>query len=160
MYPFPNDSSDSDEAAPFKQPGQQSGLLEHARLLERELRGVLHDHLFLAALETRRAGESLVRIIVMGLIAAGLLLSAWLALAGAVVVVLVQRALLTPGSALALVFVLHCLLAMILFSAIRKSSSRLLFPASISRLEPAVSSDQTAGQSSPSGSQSTTGPSR
>lgn len=97
---------------------------------------MLHDHLLLAALETRQAGESLVRIIVMALIAAGLLLSAWLALAGAAVVVLVQRALLTPGSALVLVFVVHCLLAMVLVGAIRKSSKHLLFPASVSRLEP------------------------
>lgn len=119
--------------------GQEPGLLEAARSLERELRGVVHDHLFLAALETRRAGESLVRIVAMGVIAACLLLSAWLALAGAVVIVLVQHSLLTASSALMLVFAVHCLLAMLLVAAIRKLSRNLLFPATMSRLEPATS---------------------
>lgn len=117
--------------------GREPGLLEVARLLERELRGILHDHLVLAALETRQAGESLVRIIVMGLIVACLLSTAWLALVSTVVIVLVQYTVLSPAIALMLVFAVHCLVATFLVAAIRKRSRSLLFPATISRLEPA-----------------------
>lgn len=121
--------------------GQEPGLLESARSLEREIRGVVHDHLFLAALETRQAGESLVRIIAMGVITACLLVTAWLALVSTVVIVLVQHSLLTTSSALILIFAVHCLLAMFLVAAIRRRSKCLLFPATISRLEPKTSAD-------------------
>lgn len=135
------DQLDYDANPSSKASGQEPGLLEAARLLERELRGVVYDHLFLAALETRQAGESLVRIIAMGVITACLLLSAWLALVGAVVIVLVQHTLVTASSALMLVFAVHCLLAMFLVAAIRRRSRCLLFPATISRLEPATFAD-------------------
>ncbi len=101
----------------------------------------MHDHLVLAALETRQAGESLVRIIAMGLITACLLSTAWLALVSAVVIVLVQHTLLTASIALMLVFAVHGLVAMLLIAAIRKRSRSLLFPATISRLEPAPFGD-------------------
>jgi uncharacterized membrane protein YqjE len=117
--------------------GQEPGLLETARLLGRELREAAHDHLFLAALETRQAGESLVGIIAMGLFTACLLLTAWLALVGAAIMILVQHSLLTAGSALLLVFAVHCLFAMLLISAIRKRSRSLLFPDTITQFEPA-----------------------
>lgn len=119
--------------------GQQPGLLEAVGSVGRELRGVFHDHLLLAALETRRAGESLVSIVVMGVIAACLLLSAWLALAGAIVLVLVQHSLLTASSALMLIFAIHCLLAMLLVAAIRNRSRNLMLPATLGQLKPADS---------------------
>ena len=61
-------------------PGHRVGLPKEAELLWCELRGLAHDHLQLAALETQRAGESLVTMIAVGMIVAGLLLSAWLGL--------------------------------------------------------------------------------
>lgn len=141
MSPYVRDQSDCDASSSSKASGHQPGLLEEARLLERELRGVVYDHLSLAGLETRQAGESLVRIIAMGLITACLLISAWLALVGTVVIVLVQHSLITAGGALMLVFAFHCLLAMVLVASIRKRSRHLLFPATISRLEPATPAD-------------------
>ena len=137
----PGDPSDHDAKSPSEASGREPGLLEVARLLERELRGIVHDHLVLAALETRQAGESLVRIIAMGLITACLLSTAWLALVSAVVIVLVQHTLLTASIALMLVFAVHGLVAMLLIAAIRKRSRSLLFPATISRLEPAPFGD-------------------
>lgn len=125
-----------DAACPSNGSGRKPGFLEEARLLERELRGVVHDHLSLAALETRQAGESLVRIIAMGVIAACLMFSAWLALVSVVVLVLVRYSLVTAGSALMLVFAVHCVVAMLLLAAIRRRSRHLLFPGTISRLEP------------------------
>lgn len=136
-----SDASDNDATSSSKGSLNHRGLLEEARLLERELRGVVHDHISLAALETRQAGESLVRIVALGLITACLMFSAWLALVSAVVVVLVRHSLVTAGSALMLVFAIHCVLAMLLFAAIRRRSRHLLFPATISRLEPASRAD-------------------
>lgn len=130
------DQSDYDANPSFTTSGQEPGLLETAKLLGRELREAAHDHLFLAALETRQAGESLVRIIAMGLFTACLLLTAWLALVSAVVMMTVQHSLLTAGSALMLVFAVHCLFAMLLVAAIRRRSRCLLFPDTIGRFEP------------------------
>lgn len=136
-----SDQADYDANPTSTKSGQEPGLLETARLLGRELREVVHDHLFLAALETRQAGESLVGIIAMGLFTACLLLTAWLALVGTVVIMLVQHSLLTASSALILVFAVHCLLAMFLVAAIRRRSRRLLFPDTISQFKPASFAD-------------------
>jgi len=140
--------SDSNVSPSPSASGQEPGLLETARLLERELRSIVHDHLLLAALETRRAGESLVRIIAMGLITACLVFTAWLALVSAGVMVLVQQSVMTAGSALMLVFVVHCVLAIGLVVAIRKRSRYLMFPATVSRLKPATSADSDTERSS------------
>jgi uncharacterized membrane protein YqjE len=132
---------DHEPGSSSKASGQEPGLLESAKLLERELRGVVHDHLLLAALETRQAGESLVRIIAMGVISACLLLTAWLALVSAIVVVLVQHSLMTASTALMLMAGVHCVLAILLVTAIRKRSRSLMFPATISRLKPSKIAD-------------------
>ena len=124
--------------------GQKPGLLEAAGLLGRELGVIVHNHLFLAALETRQAGESLVRIVAMGAIVACLLMTAWLALASAAVIMLVQHSPVTVGIALVLVFAIHCLLAMFLVAAIRRRSRYLMFPATISQIEPASHLDPPA----------------
>lgn len=127
---------DSDEILPSKASGEEPGLLEAARLLERELRQLASDHLQLAALETRRAGESLVRMIAMGVISALLLVTAWLALIAAVVVAVIEYSLLTASVVFLLTFVVHCAVALALLFGIRKQSRCLLFPSTISRLQP------------------------
>ncbi len=139
MSRHPDQRSNRGEDSTSEASGQRFGLLEGVGSLGRELNGVFHDHLILAALETRQAGESLVKIVAMGVITACLLLSAWLALAGSIVIVLVQHSLLTAGSALMLVFAVHCLLAMLLVAAIRNGSRNLMFPATLGRLKPADS---------------------
>jgi len=136
-----DDLSDYGTGTTSEASGQEPGLLEAAGLLGRELGAIAYDHLFLAALETRQAGESLVRIIAMGVITACLLLTAWLALVSAVIIVLVQHSVVTAGTALVLVFAVHCLLALALVAAIRKRSRHLLFPATMSQLESATSAD-------------------
>jgi uncharacterized membrane protein YqjE len=131
--------SNSEASESARESGREPGLLESARLLERELRSIVHDHLLLAALETRRAGESLVRIIAMGLISAGLLFTAWLALISAVVFALIQNSLMSPVVALLLVFVAHAVLAVVLVLQIRKRSRYLMFPETIGQLKPSTS---------------------
>ena len=81
-------------------PGHRAGLSKEAELLWCELRGLAHDHLQLAALETQRAGESLVTMITAGMIVAGLLLSAWLGLVGAAVLALTGSGVIANDSAL------------------------------------------------------------
>ena len=72
-------------------PVSGSGVLEDAQSLWHELRGLTHDRFRLAALETQRAGESLVAMIVAGVMVAVLLSSAWLGLMAAAVLGLVEH---------------------------------------------------------------------
>lgn len=83
-------------------PGARAGLPEEAQLLWHELRGLAHEHLRLATLETQRAGESLVTMIAAGMMVAGLLLGAWLGLMGAAVLALASRGVMESDSALLL----------------------------------------------------------
>ncbi|MFO8004405.1 MAG: hypothetical protein R6U12_09255, partial [Thioalkalivibrio sp.] len=53
---------------------QRPGVLQDVRTLARELRGLFHDQVGLAALETRQAGESLVWMVILGVMVGGLLL--------------------------------------------------------------------------------------
>lgn len=126
-----NGATGDDNAAPTTESGHRPGLLSEIVLLEQALRGALHERINLAGLETRQAGERLVGIFVMGLLTAGILLSAWLALAGAIVITLVQRSLLTTSSALMVVAGLHLLISMMVIATIRRRSVALMFPATV-----------------------------
>jgi len=116
-----------------------SSPLEEAQRLWCELRGLAHDHLQLAALETQRAGESLVTMIAAGMIVAGLLLSAWLGLVGAAVLALTGSELMDRDSTLLLAVAVNLLAALILRGVIRRRSHHLRFPANTRSLQPAVS---------------------
>lgn len=112
-------------------------MLQEARSLARELRGLVHDQVCLAALETRRAGESLVWMITLGLMVGGLLLSAWLGLLVVVVLTLIERGVVnSPSAALLLAVGANLLLALILGWAIRRQRPHLQFPATVRSLSP------------------------
>ncbi len=64
-----------ESAATGSAPPGDSGLLEEVKSLWQELRGLAHDELTLAALETRLAGKSLVTMIAAGVMVAVLLVS-------------------------------------------------------------------------------------
>jgi uncharacterized membrane protein YqjE len=118
-------------------PEHRPGVLQDVRSLARELRGLFHDQVGLAALETRQAGESLVWMITLGVVVGGLLLSAWLGLLAAVVLTLLERGVMTsPGAALLLAVGAHLLLAVILGWAIRRQRPHLQFPATVRSLAP------------------------
>lgn len=125
--------------------GNDPGLLDGFLLLGHELRATAHSHVRLAALETRQAGESLVSIIAMGLIAAGLVLSTWLALVAAMMLLLVERGLMSTSSASLLAMAANMLVALILISAIRRKSRHLLFSATVNSLAPAPTDASNAG---------------
>ena len=111
------------------------GLLDNAAALWGDLKGLAHDHLELAALETRQAGESLVWIIAYGIVVGVLCVSAWLGLVAALVLWLVDRGM--PASAAVLLAVVVNLLGAFGFVlAIKKTSQALRFPATVRALKP------------------------
>ncbi|MDT8321633.1 MAG: phage holin family protein [Xanthomonadales bacterium] len=120
-------------------------MLDEFLLLGHELRATASSQLRLAALETRQAGESLISIIAMGLIAAGLVFSTWLALVAAVMLALVERGLMTASAASLLAMAANMLVALILIVAIRRKSRRLLFSATVNSLAPPPPDTSKAG---------------
>ncbi|MDD5323115.1 MAG: phage holin family protein [Methylococcales bacterium] len=116
-------------------PLSNSGVLEDAQSLWLELRGLTHDRFRLAALETQRAGKSLVAMIVAGLMVAVLLSGAWLGLMAAAVLWLVDNGVVA-SSAILLAVAFNLLLALILCRVIRRKSRYLQFPATLRSLQP------------------------
>lgn len=114
--------------------GTQPGLLDEARALWGELRGAAHDRVELAALETRIAGESLARMVAAGLLVGLLVLSAWLALLGAGVVVLVAAGMST-AAALLLVALVNVAAAAALVFFVRHLAHNLSFPGTVRSLK-------------------------
>jgi hypothetical protein len=113
----------------------QPGLLHEARSIWSELRGIAHDQLQLAALETRLAGESVVRMIAAGVLIGVLLISAWLALLGAAVVVLIAAGL-APPLALLLAAAVNVAGAALLYLGVRRLARNLTFPATVRSVKP------------------------
>lgn len=112
-----------------------SGVLEDVWSLWHELRGLSHDRFRLAALETRRAGESLVGMIVVGVMVAVLLSGAWLGLMAAAVAMLVEHGIVV-SSAILLAVAANLLLALILCGVLRRKSRYLQFPVTLRSLQP------------------------
>lgn len=127
------ESLDGGRGAPPAAGPVDAGMLESAQALWHDLRGLAHDHLQLAALETQRAGKSLVTMIACAVASALLLVTAWLGLMGAGAVGLVALGL-HPGGALLLVAVLNVAAAYLLYALIRRSSRDLRFPATVRSL--------------------------
>jgi len=122
--------------APASDLGSGSDLLEDTKSLWHELRGLTHDHLQVAALETRRAGESLVTMITAGMMVAGLLLSVWLGLVGAAVLALIENGVMA-SSAMLLAVAVNLLVVLILYRVIRHQSHHLQLPTTVHSLQPA-----------------------
>jgi uncharacterized membrane protein YqjE len=109
-------------------------VLEDAQSLLHELLGLTHDRLLLAALETRRAGESLVSMIIAGVIVAFLVSSAWLGLMAVVVLGLIENGFVAI-SAILLAAAFNLLLALILYRVVCRKSRYLQFPATLRSLQ-------------------------
>ena len=119
-------------------PPGDSGLLEGVKALWFELRAMVHDQLTLAALETRRAGRSLVTMIAAGVMVAVLLISAWLGLMGAAVLWLVGVGVM-PSIAMLFAVAANLVFAVLLYELIRRRSRHLQFPATLRSLRPVAS---------------------
>ena len=116
-------------------PGCGPGMLEDAQSLWHELRGLIHDRFRLAALETQRAGKSLVDMIVAGVMVGVLLIGAWLGLMAAAVLELLEHGVVATSSAILLAVASNLLIALILFGVIRRKSRYLQFPATLRRFQ-------------------------
>ncbi|NOU23074.1 MAG: phage holin family protein [Methyloglobulus sp.] len=116
-------------------PVNGSSLLEDAHALWHELRGLSHDRFQLAALETQQAGVSLVNMVIVGVLVAGLLCGAWLGLLAAAILGLIENGVMVR-SAILLTVVLNLLLALVFCGVIRRKSRYLQFPATLHSLQP------------------------
>ena len=122
------------QTAKHDAPVSDSRVLEDARSLLHELLGLTHDRFRLAALETRRAGESLVAMVVAGVMVAVALSSAWLGLMSAAVLGLIDKGV-AANSAILLAVAFNLLLALILCRVMRRKSRNLQFPATLRSLQ-------------------------
>jgi len=112
-----------------------SGLLEEVSSLWYEVRGLVHDRLTLAALETRLAGKSLVTMIAAGVLVACLLVSAWLGFMAAAVLWLIGIGVMA-SIAMLIAVAANLVLALIFYGVIRRQSRHLQFPATLRSLRP------------------------
>ena len=123
------------QSATHNDPMNSSGVLEDVQTLWCALRGLTHDRFRLAALETQRAGESLVAMIMAGVMVAILLSGVWLGLVVAAVLWLVENGVVAI-SAILLAVAFNLLLMLILSVVIRRKSRYLQFPATLRSLQP------------------------
>jgi hypothetical protein len=112
-----------------------AGVLADAQALWLELRELGYDSFRLAGLETQRAGKSLVDMLVAGVMVAILLVSAWLGLVAAAMLVLIELGIAT-SSAIMLAVAANLLLALMLSVVIRRKRHYLRFPAILRSLKP------------------------
>jgi len=113
----------------------EPGVLDDVKSLWAEACGVAYDHLQLAALETKLAGESLVSMIAAGVVVAVLLVTAWLGLVGAGVLALIHSGVLA-SLAMLLAVALNVVVALVLFKIIRSKSQNLRWAATLRSLKP------------------------
>ena len=122
---------------------EESSPLQDFNTLQRELRGLVHDQLQLAALELRLAAHSLTNMISAAFAISLLLVMAWAGLMTAAVLGLIGMGL-QPAIALLLIATLTAALALLLARNIRYWSRNLGFPASLRALLP-TNKDATDG---------------
>lgn len=125
----------ADAAGPVRSGIGSSAWREDAQSLWEGVRTLAHDHLQLAALETTLAGQSLVTMIVAGVVIAVLLVSVWLGLVTIGVLLLIGSGVIAAVAVLAAVGV-NLAVAFILYSVIRRTSLHLQFPATLRSLRP------------------------
>ena len=134
MAPSNEEDENSGQTSIHEGRVSDSTVLEDFQSLWHDLLGLTHDHLLLAALETRHAGESLVSMMLAGIMVAFLLSSAWMGLMVAVVLGLIENGIAaSDGIMLAVAF--NLLLALILIVVIRRKSRSLQFPATLRSLQ-------------------------
>ena len=119
---MPETSNDKDAAAP------QASLLQTITGLCRELPGLISDRVDLLALEMRRAGSALMQIAALVVMASLLAVTAWLALWGALVGLLVSLGL-HWALALLLVLLVNLGAAWWAISRVRSLAPSLRLPA-------------------------------
>ncbi|MDD5580426.1 MAG: phage holin family protein [Methylobacter sp.] len=105
-----------------------SDLLSEIGSLWRELTALTQEQVHLAALETQRAGKSLITVVIAAVLLAILALGVWLGLWAAGIAWLVEQGLPLSGSLL-LGVIVNLVAALIIYGLIRYQSRYLQFPA-------------------------------
>ncbi|MFU8896157.1 MAG: phage holin family protein [Gammaproteobacteria bacterium] len=108
---------------------------EHAASLARELRGLVHDHLELATLETRLCIHNVLRMTVIAAFSALVLAAAWVALSGAAAFLLIDLGV-APATAMALLAAVNLSVAIGGWLLLRYTSARLGWPGMQRTLKP------------------------
>lgn len=135
-----NDSAHTaDQADELHSLGQ--GLLKEVRALIDEYRKLARDHIRLAALETRQAGESIVRMVVSGVVAGGVAFIGWASLIGALIAFIVESGWLSVSLTLLCCALVHVVMLLLLSRVIRKQGRGLLLSAIVRQLDPRLTGD-------------------
>lgn len=113
---------------------ETESLLKQVQALESQVRGVVKTQLQLAGMETRRAGESFVRMVAFAVIAALLTFTAWAVLVTAVVAAVVNSNIISLATALIIVAAVHLAAAFYIVRYIKRRSRDLLFAETTSSL--------------------------
>jgi uncharacterized membrane protein YqjE len=100
-----------------------------------EVWALLHDHLLLVALEAQRAGRNITRMVFAGVMAAVLLVTAWLALVASAMFWIVASDLPWAQAFLA-VGLLHAAISVALIAWIRRLGADAMFSATLRQLRP------------------------
>jgi uncharacterized membrane protein YqjE len=112
---------------------EETGIAASAISLWEELRGLMHDHVQLAMLETKQAGKSLVVILAASVLIAFLIMSVWCGLMALVIIALVNSNIALT-IAIGITIILNVLGILILYAFIRYHTQFLKWKASIRRL--------------------------
>lgn len=112
------------------------GLLDEELIrFTHELRELAHDHLELAVLETRLSARTALRMAIVAIVTAIVLVSAWLALVGSMVLGLIGIGLV-PAVAMLLLATANVLLAVAGWLWIRRGALSLGWPATLRLIKP------------------------
>lgn len=115
-------------------PPPPPGILDNVKVIWGELVDLFNDSLHLFALETKQAGESLVKMIAAGVMVALLLGSAWLCLLGAIIFGLIELGLIA-SVAMLLAMLSNLLLAGLFYWFIQQQAKKIGWSASINSLK-------------------------
>ena len=118
-----------------KTQAQPASILADAQRLWSELQHLGYDQFQLAALETRRAGESFVTMLIVGIMLAVLLIAVWLGILAVGVLALVGQGVLV-SDALLLAIAVNLAFALVLARVLRRNSRFLQWPALTRSLQP------------------------
>ena len=116
------------ENSSSSEPMSEHDSLQAIHLLWNELCRLCYDYISLVTLETQRAGESLVTMIVAAVMVAFLLSSAWLGCMAVIVLIILDWGV-AASSAILLAVAFNLLLALLFCGVIRRKRRYLKFPA-------------------------------
>lgn len=109
-----------------------------------ELRGLAHDHLELAMLETRLSINALLKMAIFSIAIALVLVSTWLALIGSIALGLISLGL-EPMLAMLIVAAANLLLALLGWMYVKRLDHWLGWPATLRAISPGPSANGTRG---------------